>query len=564
MRVSSLLDPFLSGRARSHPLIRIYVSIASLLSLAACSTTHYHQSADKEVYAIIDEKTSQFPEVLPEFTIDPTGPVDLEGFPISSGRYEYLGPEADAEVDAYVINLEDALEIGFLHSREFQNRKESFYLAGLSLSLDRYNFAPIFGAGIGASVGGDTNGVVSGEADSSLRLDRLAKSGSRLAFDLTTSFLQFISGDPRRSVSSVLSGSLTQPLLKGRGRKVAAESLTQAERGVLYELRDFARFRKTFVVRVESEYYRVLSARDAVRNNYRGIESFRVSLERERAFAEEGLSTPAAVGRLEQAELSRQSSWINSIRSYKQALDNFKILLGLSTDTPLVLDETELEVLRVAGIHPELSSEDAVDIGLATRLDLRTTEDRVADAQRRVGVSANALQPGLDLFVTADVDSKSGNRPFSPDFNDPRWSAGVDVELPFDRKAERNAYRRSLIDYERAARDFDLRTDQVKFEIREGWRALDQARRNYDINLKGVELNERRVEEQNLRAELGLGNVLDQVDAQNDLTNAQNQLTGQLVSHSIAKLEFWRDIGILKVLENGQWEETLNVGEQSD
>jgi hypothetical protein len=32
-------------------------------------------------------------------------------------------------------------------------------------------------------------------------------------------------------------------------------------------------------------------------------------------------------------------------------------------------------------------------------------------------------------------------------------------------------------------------------------------------------------------------------------------LTSALISHTIARLEFWRDMGILYIKENGNWEE---------
>ena len=58
---------------------------------------------------------------------------------------------------------------------------------------------------------------------------------------------------------------------------------------------------------------------------------------------------------------------------------------------------------------------------------------------------------------------------------------------------------------------------------------------------------------------MGLGDILDQVDSQNALIDAQNALTGALVSHTIARLRFWQDMGILFIKENGQWEEIDDV-----
>jgi hypothetical protein len=49
--------------------------------------------------------------------------------------------------------------------------------------------------------------------------------------------------------------------------------------------------------------------------------------------------------------------------------------------------------------------------------------------------------------------------------------------------------------------------------------------------------------------------VQDTVDSQNDLTAARTELTRSIVNHNIAKLEFWRDVGLLYVRDDGSLEE---------
>ena len=97
--------------------------------------------------------------------------------------------------------------------------------------------------------------------------------------------------------------------------------------------------------------------------------------------------------------------------------------------------------------------------------------------------------------------------------------------------------------------------DQIELQVRDSWRTLEQARRTYQISEIGVKLAERRVEEQELLAELGRAKALDQVDAQNSLLSSKDQLTQALVAHTIARLQFWDNMGILYIKDNGQWQE---------
>lgn len=617
------------------------LAVAALaLSGLGCATARYRDNADAETYALIEEKAALVDGLHGAFSIETPEPFALDEFAVLDEESEFLGGEEAAQRGARIIPLDRALGIAVEYNREYLGRKEQLFLAALSLTLDRHQFAPIFstsvpgagldreayagrrekfaeflrdapelaadletlsgdaevllaqyhalieaaprltgvgGPGDAHTLGDATRVRAKGTADATVKsegssdaesvsvgtkieLETLLRGGGRLSLELTNNLLRFLTGSSPDTAGTSLIGAFTQPLLRGAGTQMAFEQLTQAERNLLYEMREFSRFRKSFTVQVATQYYGVLRNLDSVRNNHQSLVRFDLNLERERAFAEEGLSTLASVGRLEQARLSQESSWINSVRQYQQNLDDFKILLGFSAEAHVVLDENELDRIRDRGIvHPALESAEAVELAKATRLDLLTAHDLIFDAERQVYVAADNLRPGLGLTVSGTLPSQDHNRALSPDFNAADWSAGLSLELPLDRKAERNAFRSSLISYEQSLRSYTLAVDNVTLEIRNAWRTLDQARRNYEINLTGVELNERRVEEQELRAELGLGNVLDQVDAQNDLTNSRNQLTAQLITHTIARLGFWRDIGILFIREDGQWEDYSDV-----
>ena len=132
-------------------------------------------------------------------------------------------------------------------------------------------------------------------------------------------------------------------------------------------------------------------------------------------------------------------------------------------------------------------------------------------------------------------------------------SATIDLDLPFDRKEDRNVYRAALIGLEQAKRSDSLNFDNVRLQIYDDWRALEQAKRNYEISDLGVSLAVRRLDEQFELADLGRGEARDLVDAQTDLVNAQNQRTATLVTHTLARLRLWQNMGILYINKDGSW-----------
>ncbi|HEX7469236.1 MAG TPA: TolC family protein [Verrucomicrobiae bacterium] len=547
-----------------------YWSLPGLLlavAMAGCTSGHYRKSADRAAYGAIRQKTPLVKNMDTSFTIEQTNAIYLGNLPVVTNVVEYLGPDGKTERGARILRLEDALNIAIHHSRSYQSRKEQLYLSALSLTLARHQFTPLFSSGGNATysaVATETPALSdhfveerSVSANGSVGADWLIRDVGRITTAFTADFLRFVTGDPRLATSSKLSATFVRPLWRDAGFKQEMENLTQAERDLLYALRDFTQFRKDFSVGIASAYYNVLGNRDAVRNSYLNLQSSHQNADRTRALAQEGRVTGTDLGRQEQQELTAESSWINAVRSYKQALDNFKIQLGFKVDANLVLDDGELEVLQIH--HPDISVNDSIQLALASRLNYMTIKDQVEDAERKVKVAQNFLKPRVDLFANASINSDPNRNWSLPDPQRYAWNAGLDVDPGLDRTSERNSYRAALIARNLAARTLEEQEDQIKLQVRDSWRTLDQAKRNYEISEVGVHIAERRVEEQSLLSEVGRSRAQDQVDAQNALIDSKNQRTQALVTHTIARLQFWNNMGILYIKDNGQWEEVQDA-----
>ena len=562
-----------------------WIWLLCALVLGGCNAGHYRQSADRTAYGIIKEKSPRVRNMDPHFTIEQTNKLSLESYPVVTNVPDFLGPDGERERGARVLRLEDALAVAVEHSRAYQSRKEQLYLAALSAAFNRHQFAPLFSGSGSATFSGQTEQALSYQidpvtgqikpvlSDNLVEQQRVNASGQlnaswlirdvgRLTTAFTMDFLRFVTGDPRVTTSSQLTAQFARPLLRDAGFKQQMEALTQSERQMIYDLRDYTRYRRDFSVQTATAYYGVLGPRDAVRNNFLNLQSSRRNADRTRALAEEGRVTQSDLGRLAQQELSAESAWINSIRSYKQALDNFKLQLGLIVDENLVLDDADLQALQIQ--HPEISPEDSIQVALAARLDFINSKEQLEDADRKVKVAANMLKPRVDLTSSVALNSNPADNKFLPlpEWDRYRYSAGLSLDPGLDKTADRNAYRSSLISRDRAARGVEQQEDEIKLQVRDSWRSLDQAKRSFEISEIGVKLAERRVEEQTLLAELGRAKAQDQVDAQNDFVNSKNQLTQALVAHTIARLQFWNNMGILYIKDRGQWEEIKDAKKQ--
>ncbi|MBU0753735.1 MAG: TolC family protein [Planctomycetes bacterium] len=554
-------------------LIVWIAGVLALLCFGSCSSEGYLEDADQEVYGIIQEKQQAVIGTTAPFAIDrgeniedlrrevdeEKSILDPEGGPAGESKgiheelQEILG-QRDGEQPLFV-NLSGALKIAFRINRDFKEEKESLYLDALTLTFQRHLWTPQLSGSLSGEAGRTESGGVdqrytSGAADFSF--DQLLSTGGEIGLSFANDLLKVYSGGSTKTASSLLSFNFLQPLWRGFGSLVAKENLTQAERNVAYSIRSFERFKKSLAVDIASEYYNVLQQKDAVQNEYSNYQNLIKNRERAALMAQAGRMPELEVDQTRQQELNARNRWFAAKERYDQFLDSFKILLGLPTETPLDLDPKDLENLTVSGlVHPSIDPEKAMNHALQYRLDLMNTYDRVDDAKRRVLVAEDGLGPDLDFTLDYSIGTEAPTKPFKFRPRHPDYSAGLDLDLPLNRKNERNAFRQSLIDLERQKRNLSDQEDRIKQAVRQSYRTLELALESYEIQKQALALAEKRVESTNLLQEAGRAETRDVLESQDALLNAQNTLTSAVVDHTIARLEFLLNIESLKVTESG-------------
>lgn len=568
------------------------------------------KSADNEVSRILLSKSSRVPNAGRTLQdIAPPPPVSLTGLKSNDKTEEFLGDHAAMDKGARVIPLSEALKIAVNHGRTYRSQKESLFLEALDLTLVRHDFAPIFTAtgtsdylntqtptvqtiqvpnpayakAQAAAAKAATTATASGSttttsstsssavavpqflqkqittlvtdntlaAHGDLGLSVLTSTGARIAADFTTDFLRFITGNLTKTTDSTLAVTLTQPLLRGAGYRATMETLTQAERNLMYSIRDFTQYRKSFAVDIATQYYQTLKARDATRNSYLAFKAFTKSLDTVRALNQRGRATSAQMALIDAAALRYKTQWINSIRNYEEALDDLKISMGVPVETPIMLDAKDLDTLSLE--DPEMTLDQAVKTAMVTRLDLYNGRNRLEDTTRRLKLAEQNLLPQLDLTGRYQTVGNPKSDEVNLNFDRRKLGAGLNLDLRLDKKADRNAYRSVLISQQKAARDLDLAEEQVKAQIRSDWRDLEVARKQFEISKYNIERSTRWLEEETLKEELGTGTSRDLIDAQQNLINARDALVSALVAHTTARLRLWKDMGILYIRKDGSW-----------
>ncbi len=496
-------------------------------------------------------------------------------------------PVAPPPPDAVRLGLADALRIGAAHNPDYQNRKEAIFRAALGLEVEsdafRTSWAGVLSGQYRDNRGGETprrDVGASFEPGVSRLLDIGATVTTRLAFDLT----RLLTLDRDTAYGLLADASVSLPLLRGAGRRIVLEPLTQAERNVVYAMYDFERHKRSYAVRIGSEYLGVLERERQIENaedNYRRLEISTVRAER---MADAGRLPATQVDQTRQDLLRARERLIGARQDHQRQLDEFKRTLGLPTDARIDLDPTVLERLeqRMAASEAERDDEpednltawsddpawgdrgsgEAIRIALAHRLDLRRLEGRIEDARRGIDVARDALRGSVTVEGAATYgerrevgSAERGDARLRP--GEGRYRARLQWEPPWRRTREQSRYRESLLDLERARRDHQDLEDLVKQQVRDHLRGLQRAHESRRIQARAVELAERRVASTELFQQAGRAQIRDVLEAQEALVSARNALLAATVRCLTTEWSLMRDMDVLHVSDEGMTDDVL-------
>jgi len=515
--------------------------VLGLLSGCNIDLTKTAEETDSRVYNIIDQTWDDDIGSKSNYHIDDTAVEDANNIEV----FVEIPPSG-------VITLPQAVALATAHNRTYAAEKETLYLTALDQTDVEHLYEPIPFIGGQGGVTKDSNGrrsEIMGESG----FQQLLATGAEVGGDLSLGWVDIISGDYRSGFSTVATAVITQPLLRGAGRKIALENLTQAQRNTLYQIRDFNRYRKEFVTSVISQYYLVLQFNDQqnnARNYYYDLVEVYNNLQK-RALA--GKLPQHELEQANQDKLGALSDYVQSRKDYKDALDTFKMLLAISPNTMLSLDMHELEALeKSVSNNLNLSEEYAIEIALEQRMDLANAAEQIDDAERKVDVAADAIRAELNLVGIADTkryDSQTARE---------NYELSLELDLPIDRLTEKNAYRRALITLMRRQRNYQELSDTIILEVRKAYRQMQESRQRYDVEYQSYELAAKRSKNTLLLLQYDRANTRDLLDAREDFLDAKNAATKAVVDYAIASLKFFRDTGTMKIQPDGMWDKSIS------
>lgn len=178
---------------------------------------------------------------------------------------------------------------------------------------------------------------------------------------------------------------------------------------------------------------------------------------------------------------------------------------------------------------------------------------KVEDSVRAVKIASDALRADLTLTGSAGMDRarSTGESSFK---GGEETGLGLKADLPWDRRRERNAFKRELVLLEQSKRSLEEKEDSVKQSIRNGYRNISAARASYLNQVESMKVAKLRVDSNDMFLQAGRSSMRDFLEAEGAMLNARNSLCSAMILWWKSELELRRDMGVLDISEAGVWQ----------
>jgi hypothetical protein len=256
-------------------------------------------------------------------------------------------------------------------------------------------------AGISTPSGASLNNQLLLSAQNGFTL--MFMSGAQLLVNLANALVFEFSNHGVQLATPSLTVSLTQPLLRGAWARIVTQPLSLQERNVLYTLRAFAHFRRTFYVGLVANggYLGLMNQLQGIRNAEYNLKSLKRNLDTYEA----EVPTFRSVLERDQVALSYQQSQalLLSLQAGLQtSLDLFKITLGLPTELDVRLDDSSLDPFELSDARLDRLRTEIDELYLKLLQSDALSRPEISDLVRRARSSLDVLEQVHDE-VLAEV-----------------------------------------------------------------------------------------------------------------------------------------------------------------
>lgn len=492
---------------------------------------------------------------------DPVGAASSEFQAAKTAGEPESSDAATEDAQPLILSLTDVVELALKNNLNIRVERYSPRISEMDIVKAEAEFDPELSAAVR---GGRTAspGFSSWEGETALatRRDKTINFETGLAKKFPTGATGSVFLNTRRyktnrsgvflnpSWSTDLTFTLTQPLLKDRGREVNEAEIIIARNNEAISFYEFHSKVLEVLSEAEEVYWNLVYAFEDLEVQERSLALAKDLLEKNRKRVEAGVLAPIETLR-PQAELAvREEGLIIAQSRIRGLTDELRKIINLN---PIPLTQ-EIPV-RVAdeAVYEE------VEVNLASsmkeafenRPDYSQAKKDLENLDILLVVAKNAVLPQLDLAATYNINGLGGNLGNDVDMlgsgDFPDWEVGLSFAIPLGNRKAKSEYLQAKWEKEKTILGLKVLENDIITEVKAAVREVETNLRRIDTNRQARELAEERLSAEEKRFELGLGGSLDVLEAQKDVTSAESAELGAIIDYNISLVRLGKTKGTL-------------------
>ncbi|OQY03574.1 MAG: hypothetical protein B6I22_11310, partial [Desulfobacteraceae bacterium 4572_123] len=333
--------------------------------------------------------------------------------------------------------------------------------------------------------------------------------------------------------------SLNIPLFKGFGREYNLNRVDTSNHSLRNSRRFYYLKRDRTVIDTVSAVYDIIKQEHLEKLYRTQVEMYmghaKTAIIKEKA----GLATSIDVYRAKISIKDAEDNLSRTQKSLADAKDRLKLILAIDLSM-------DVEVTAPVGYEQtELKQEQAVEIALANRVELRQAKDSMDEAIRKSRISKHNLWPDFNLIMDYERASTSEDFGQSMDFEENIWSVSLTGGSSWPRTAEKAAFSQSLINIKNERLKLELKRDEIQREVRGQLEVLKEAENSIKIRQEQIKTAEGKLALAKIKFRHAMADNFDVIESETELENAKVNLLSARTEYIVGTYKMRSALGTL-------------------
>lgn len=359
------------------------------------------------------------------------------------------------------------------------------------------------------------------------------------------------------SISTTIQFMITQPLLRNFGLFPNRAPILIAQSNLKQARANFTAEVNSIILQVVADYWSVILARENLDVQRKSLDEAQKSYDHDKKALSLGALPPLDIYRSESQVASRRVGVIQAEYALKQFADTFRRDIGADLDPNIrALDLDLTDQPAPTGDLPTVDIATALARALANRPEFEVVREQLTSDEFNIRLAHNSLKPDLELSgfywgnglnsspTGVDV-GLSGSLSQSFHFTYPTYGASLLLNLPVRRHSAQANLADALISRSRDQYRERSTNQSISLEVTNAVHSLEQAKLSMEAAKIARDLAVDTLHADERKYELGAETVFFVLDAQNQLTQAEQSLIQAQVNYQLAVAQLDHSTGDL-------------------